>query len=71
MLVPGNPATSQSGQRTHFALKAKRVILIFLEGGLSQMDSFDPKPELLRRNGSLIPHADGSQPIVRLIFRDT
>lgn len=46
------------GQRTHFAPRAKRVIHIFLEGGLSQMDSFDPKPELLRRNGTLIPHAD-------------
>jgi hypothetical protein len=42
----------------HFSPKVKRVIHIFLEGGLSQMDSFDPKPELHRRNGESIPHAD-------------
>ncbi len=54
-------ATSQAGHRTHFAPKAKRVIHIFLEGGLSQMDSFDPKPELLRLNGTLIPNADEMQ----------
>lgn len=35
--------------------KAKRVIHIFLEGGLSHVDSFDPKTELLRRHGTPIP----------------
>src|SRR5687767_4978051 len=32
--------------RRHFAPKAKRVIYLFQSGGPSQMDLFDPKPEL-------------------------
>ena len=35
----------------HFAPKAKRVIHICLIGGLSHLDSFDPKPELMKRHG--------------------
>src|SRR5271163_4529467 len=31
--------------------KAKAVISIFCYGGVSQVDTFDPKPELLRRQG--------------------
>ena len=30
----------------HFAAKAKHVIFLFLNGGLSQVDTFDPKPAL-------------------------
>ncbi len=30
----------------HFAPKAKRVIQLFMNGGVSQMDTFDPKPRL-------------------------
>lgn len=41
--------------------RATRVIQIFLEGGLSHLDSFDPKPELNRRNGQRIPGADAGQ----------
>jgi hypothetical protein len=35
----------------HFTPKAKRVLLLFQNGGPSQMDLFDPKPELKRRDG--------------------
>jgi hypothetical protein len=35
----------------HFAAKAKRVILLFQNGGPSQVDLFDPKLELTRRDG--------------------
>jgi len=35
----------------HFAPRAKRVIMVFLTGGMSHMDSFDPKPELAKRHG--------------------
>lgn len=37
--------------RTHFVPRAKRVVFLFMDGGVSQVDSFDPKPELDRRNG--------------------
>src|SRR5258706_5346983 len=35
----------------HFAPKAKRVIQIFCPGGVSQVDTFDYKPELEKRAG--------------------
>lgn len=35
----------------HFPARAKRAIMFFLTGGLSHIDSFDPKPELRVREG--------------------
>src|SRR6185437_3048809 len=35
----------------HFAPKAKAVISVFCYGGVSQVDTFDPKPMLLKRQG--------------------
>jgi len=35
----------------HFWPCAKRVIFLFMDGGVSHVDSFDPKPELTQRNG--------------------
>jgi hypothetical protein len=39
----------------HFAPKAKRIIYLFMQGGPSQMDLFDPKPGLAQRHGEEIP----------------
>jgi len=39
----------------HFPGRAKHVIFLFLNGGLSQVDTFDPKPELTRRDGQPMP----------------
>jgi hypothetical protein len=39
----------------HFPAKAKRVIHIFANGGPSQVDTFDPKPELARWHGKPLP----------------
>ncbi len=45
-----NPQSS--GPRApHFGARAKRVIYLFQNGGPSQVDLFDTKPELTRRNG--------------------
>ncbi len=38
----------------HFAAKAKSVIFLFMDGGPSQMDTFDPKPRLDREHGNPI-----------------
>jgi hypothetical protein len=38
-------------KQPHFKPRAKRVLLLFQNGGPSQMDLFDPKPELQRRDG--------------------
>ncbi len=37
--------------RPHFAPKAKRVIYLFMGGGPSHLDMFDPKPEILKYAG--------------------
>src|SRR3954463_13147068 len=41
----------------HFAPKAKSVICIYMEGGPSQMDLFDPKPKLLELDGQKMPES--------------
>jgi hypothetical protein len=48
----GNPLAPRA---PHFPAKAKSVIFLFMDGGPSQMDSFDPKPRLTRDNGRPIP----------------
>jgi len=40
---------------THFPGRASRVIHVFLNGGMSQVDTFDPKPELTKRGGQMLP----------------
>src|SRR6187399_2982172 len=42
-------------KKPHFAARAKRVIFLFMPGGPSQVDTFDPKPELTRQNGKPSP----------------
>jgi len=39
----------------HFAPRAKRIIYLFMQGGPSQMDLFDPKPALAQRHGENLP----------------
>jgi hypothetical protein len=39
----------------HFEPKAKSVIFLFMEGGPSHIDLFDPKPELTRMHGKPLP----------------
>ncbi len=41
----------------HFPGKAKSVIFMFMEGGPSQMDLFDPKPALRKWNGQSLPES--------------
>lgn len=41
-------------QPAHYAAKAKSVIFLFMDGGPSQMDTFDPKPRLDREHGQPI-----------------
>jgi hypothetical protein len=48
-------AGTATGAVTHHKAKAKHVIFLFLNGGLSQVDTFDPKPELTRMDGKPLP----------------
>ncbi len=47
-LAPRNP---------QFPAKAKRVIHLFMNGGPSQIDTFDPKPELAKLDGKPLPQS--------------
>jgi len=38
----------------HFAPRAKNVIFLFMDGGVSHVDSFDPKPLLTELNGKAV-----------------
>src|SRR4051812_47732254 len=53
-------------RKPHFPPKAKNVIFMFMEGGPSQMDLFDPKPELQKWSGKPLP--DSMTKNMRLAF---
>lgn len=36
---------------THFPAKARNIIFLYMDGGVSQVDSFDPKPLLAKEHG--------------------
>src|SRR5437870_5447537 len=42
-------------RRLDHPARAKRVIFLFMNGGLSQVDSFDPKPMLDKYHGQPLP----------------
>lgn len=45
-------ACAETGRpQTHFRSRARNVIFLFMDGGVSHVDTFDPKPELNRRSG--------------------
>jgi len=46
---------AEAVHQTHFAAKAKHVIFLFLNGGMSQVDTFDPKPALTKFDGQPMP----------------
>ena len=53
--APENPLAPRPPQ---FPAKVKRVIFLFMQGGVSQVDSFDYKPLLEREDGKTMPFDD-------------
>src|SRR4030095_3910814 len=53
----GNPLAPVA---PHFPARARSVIFLFMSGGPSHVDLFDPKPELIRLAGQPIPESFGS-----------
>ena len=51
-------AGTAASQAPHFAPRAKRVIFLFMQGGVSQVDSFDYKPRLATDDGKKMPFDD-------------
>lgn len=51
-LAAGTPSTnSLAPKSTHFPAKAKHIIFLYMDGGPSQVDTFDPKPMLEKHHG--------------------
>ena len=54
-----NPANPNALRKPHFEPRAKNVLMIFCSGAVSQIDTFDYKPELIKRHGQKMPGAEG------------
>lgn len=51
----GGCGLASAAAATHFPAKAKHIIFVFLNGGMSQVDTFDPKPLLQKHHGKPMP----------------
>src|SRR6202021_2791557 len=51
----GKPLDPFAPKKPHFPPKAKNVIVLFMDGGPSQVDTFDPKPMLEKYHGKPFP----------------
>lgn len=45
-------------KKPHFKARAKRIIFLFMSGGVSHVDSFDYKPNLIEQDGQMMDFAD-------------
>ena len=55
-LGPVDPLSPKAGHRP---AKAKRIIYLFMHGGPSHLETFDPKPDLQRLHGTPLPESFG------------
>ena len=53
--ILGNKLSAAPLDRPHHRPRAKRMIFLFMKGGPSQMDTFDPKPQLQLGHGKPLP----------------
>jgi len=63
--VPGNPFAPKP---SHFAPRATAVISLFMSGGVSHLDTFDPKPMLTKYAGEPLSDKIGESIVVRQGF---
>ena len=62
MLFSGESSTAAEGTRLPLHQpRAKRIVQLFMNGGASQMDLFDYRPELNKRHGEKFDPGDGSR----------
>jgi len=52
----------------HYPPRAKRLIFMYMSGGVSHMDSFDPKPKLFADGGSTKTKAPNGRPYLRPLW---
>jgi hypothetical protein len=57
--APGKPPRRDplAPKKPHFKPKAKAVIYLFMAGAPSQLELFEPKPELIKLNGQKVPES--------------
>src|SRR5437868_3821672 len=65
--VPVNP---HAPKPPHFPAKVQRVIFLFMHGGPSHVDTFDPKPDLQRLAGQPLPASFGMVATRRKVARN-
>ncbi len=53
-LLQADSVNPLAAKTPHLKPRAKRVIYLFMHGGVSHVDTFDPKPELAKRSGQTI-----------------
>ena len=53
-LLEGSTVNPLAPKAPHAAAKAKSIIYLFMHGGVSHVDTFDPKPELTKRSGQAL-----------------
>jgi hypothetical protein len=54
-IPPARPVNSLAPRPPHFPARARSVIFLYMDGGPSQVDTFDPKPRLTREHGQPMP----------------
>ena len=67
-VVPGSSAVlGKDLPQPHFPPKAKQVIVLYMSGGYSHVDTFDPKPRLAREHDTSIGHEFGRKDFDRYL----
>ena len=59
-----DPARPLAPRTPHFVPRAKRVLVIFCSGALSHVDTFDWKPELVRRHDTPLPESVSGEKVI-------
>jgi hypothetical protein len=65
-----SPANPLAARKPHHEARAKAVIFLFMVGGPSQVDLFDPKPDLTNNHGQPLPPSFG-KPVSQFTKGDT
>src|SRR5215203_2517389 len=69
LLAESETADPLAPKSPHFPAKAKRVIFIFSNGGVSHMDTFDPKPKLFAADGKTMGIGGGLSNQQRVLLK--
>src|SRR6478609_536509 len=59
LAADGQAADPLAPKKPHFEPKAKRVIFLFSTGGVSHLETFDPKPKLFQADGKTLGAGGG------------